>query len=321
MSITVVGSVAFDTIETPFGTIDEALGGAATYFSAAATGYAPVKLVGVVGQDFPQEHIDLLHRLNVDTAGLQVAEGRTFRWSGQYEYDLNVRHTLDTQLNVFAEFHPELPSDYKTSPYLFLANIDPELQYEVLQQCDAELTMMDSMDFWITGKREALDKVIAAVDIVLLNDFEMRQWAETYSLVEGARKMLATGPRAIIVKKGEHGALLVTEDEVFVAPAYPYAEVKDPTGAGDSFAGGFMGFIAQNDGDISASGLRRAVIHGAVVASFTVEDFGMAGLIALTNEAVQERYRRFQELVHYEEICLASDLCPLRNGAGLPDEA
>ena len=320
-AITVVGSVALDTVETPFGQTIESLGGAAVYFSIAANQYAEVKLVGVVGKDFPQEHINLLTKAGVDTEGLQVADGETFRWSGQYEYDLNVRHTLDTQLNVFADFHPKLPDHCKESPFLFLANIDPELQLEVLEQVDAKLTMMDSMDFWIESKRDALTAVIQRVDIVMLNDSEMRQYSGTYSLIEGARKVLDMGPTAIIVKKGEHGAILVTEDEVFSAPAFLFTEVKDPTGAGDSFAGGFMGFLAQHDGAIDGGALRRAVIHGAVVASFTIEEFGVDALHSMSLMDVQERYRTFQQLIHYEEQCLSSDLCPLRTGSGLPDQA
>lgn len=320
MSITVVGSVGLDTVETPFGNVRQALGGAAVYFSVAAGMYCPVKLVGVVGDDFPDEHYDFLRDQGIDVEGLVRKPGSTFAWSGRYEYDLNVRHTLDTQLNVFADFRPQLPEAYCDSPYLFLANIDPELQLDVLRQARPKLTMMDSMNYWIEGKREALDEVIRSVDIVLLNDSEMREYSGHYSLVECARKVLSMGPKAVIVKKGEHGAVLVTEDEVFVAPAYPLAEVRDPTGAGDSFAGGFLGYLA-HAGEASEGAIRRAIIHGSVVASFVVEDFSLDRFRGVTLEQIAGRYREFQGLVRFEEPCISSHSCPLRTEADVHLEA
>ena len=310
MSITIVGSVGLDTVETPFGSRSELLGGAAVYASIAANLFTQTRIVGIVGKDFPEEHLAFLRAAGVDLEGLQVKEGLTFRWSGRYEYDLNVRHTLDTQLNLFSDFHPVLPEGYRGAPYLFLANIDPELQLEVLTQARPRLSMMDTMDYWIEGKRRELDRVISAVDIVLMNDFEMRQYCGHYSLVEGARKVLAMGPQAVIVKKGEHGAILVTAGGVFLAPAYPLGEVRDPTGAGDTFAGGFLGYLAES-GDTDEGALRRAIVHGSVVASFVVEDFSLDRLKGLSKSEIAERYAEFQRLIHYEEACLSLE-CPLR---------
>lgn len=310
MEITVVGSIGLDTIETPFGHIEDVLGGAAIYFSSAACNYVPVNLVGVVGDDFPDEHLTYLKSLNLSLDGLEVKKGLTFRWSGRYEYDLNVRHTLSTDLNVFTDFHPKVPDSYKKTPHVFLANIDPDLQMEVLDQIEKpKLVMMDTMDFWIFGKRDSLEKVMSAVDIVLMNDFELREYSGSYSLVEGARKILAIGPRAVVVKKGEHGAIMVTKDSCFIAPAYPLGEVKDPTGAGDSFAGGFFGYLAST-GDSNEEDIRKAIIHGSIVASFTVEEFSLERLKRLTREEIDSRYREFQNLVHFDHICRGAMECP-----------
>lgn len=300
MRVLVVGSVALDTVETPFGQVKEALGGSAVYFATAASLFTGVNLVGVVGDDFPAEHIDFLKRRGIDLRGLQVERGRTFRWVGRYEYDLNVAHTLETQLNVFADFHPTLPAGYEASAFVLLANIHPALQIEVLRQVhQPRLTVLDTMNYWIENERARLTDAMRQVDIVLMNEGEIRQYAETYSLVRAARIVLALGPKAVIVKKGEYGAVLFSDGHYFVAPAYPLEDVKDPTGAGDSFAGGFIGYLAKS-GDLSPANIRRAVIYGSVVASFCVEDFSVSRLAAVTWDDVAARYREFRSFTVFD---------------------
>jgi len=307
LSILVVGSVALDSIQTPFGRVKEALGGSATYFSLAASIYAPVNLLAVVGTDFPQEHIDFLKERGVDLKGLQIIEGKTFRWSGRYDYDLSTAETLDTQLNVFASFHPRLPEEYRTSKYLFLANIDPHLQLEVLEQVkEPRLVVLDTMNYWINYKKEALTEAMSAVDIVMINELEARQYANTFSLVRATRKILSLGPRAVVVKKGEYGAAMFSADEepgaaFFFVPAYPLEKISDPTGAGDSFAGGFIGYLAQQ-GDCSDECIKRAIVHGSVVASFTVEEFSIDRLRRLTPKEIEGRYQEFKHFTHFEPL-------------------
>jgi sugar/nucleoside kinase (ribokinase family) len=314
LSILVVGSVALDSIQTPFGKVKDTLGGSATYFSAAAQLYDQVNLVAVVGTDFPKEHIDFLKQRGVNLDGLQVVEGKTFRWSGRYSYDMNTAETLDTQLNVFANFHPDLPESYRNSEYVFLANIDPVLQLEVLSQIrKPKLTVLDTMNYWINYRKEVLSQAIAAVDIVLMNEAEARQYANTFSLVRAARKILSQGPKALVVKKGEYGAsLFANGDEprrsFFFAPAYPLEKIQDPTGAGDSFAGGFIGYLAQQE-HIGKEEIKRAIIHGSVVASFTVEDFGVERLRTLTMQDIMARYREFKDFTNFEPTCPWSDQC------------
>lgn len=314
MSILVVGSVALDSIQTPFGKVKDTLGGAATYFSAAARLYDEVNLVAVVGTDFPQEHIQFFKERNINLDGLQIAEGKTFRWSGRYSYDMNTAETLDTQLNVFATFHPELPECYREAGYIFLANIDPVLQLEVLSQVRRpKLTVLDTMNYWINYRKEALSQVIASVDIVLMNEAEARQYANTFSLIRAARKILSLGPKALVVKKGEYGAVMFANGgdptrSYFFAPAYPLEKIQDPTGAGDSFAGGFMGYLAQQD-STARDDIRRAIIHGSVVASFTVEDFGVDRLRTLTKEDIQARYLEFKNFTNFEPTCPWSGEC------------
>ncbi|GIW05368.1 MAG: adenosine kinase [Dehalococcoidia bacterium] len=302
MSILVVGSVALDTVETPFGKETEVLGGSAVYFAAAASLFTDVKLVAVVGTDFPLGELDFLRDRGVDLRGLQVAEGRTFRWSGRYDYDLNVTHTLDTQLNVFADFHPVLPEGYADVSTLFLANIDPTLQYEVRSQVPgARLTMMDTMNFWIQGQRDELTRMIGAVDIVTMNESELRMFAGTSSLIAGARKVRELGPQAVVIKQGEYGAVMFDRHGYFTAPAYPLEEVRDPTGAGDSFAGGFLGYLDQC-GEITPKTLRQAIILGSVVASFTVGEFSLRALRDLTPAKIRERYQEFRDFTLVEAI-------------------
>ncbi len=302
MSMLVVGSVALDSVETPFGRVDEALGGSATYFSIAASLFGPVRLVAVVGNDFPREHIDLLRSRGVDTHGLEIAPGKTFRWAGRYGLDLNVAETLDTQLNVFATFHPKLPPGWDSTEYVLLANIDPDLQLEVLRQMrGARLTILDTMNFWIASKRAELTETMRRVDVVLMNEAEARQYANTYSLRRAARTILDLGPRALIVKRGEYGAVMFTPEGYFTAPAYPLEEVKDPTGAGDCFAGGFLGHLARA-GSTTLGELRRAVIFGSVVASFVVEDFSVRRLVGVTPEEIATRYQEFISFTLFEEL-------------------
>jgi sugar/nucleoside kinase (ribokinase family) len=296
----VVGSVALDSVKTPFGTATEALGGSATYFSYAASFFTTVRVVAVVGEDFPQEHLELLKGRGVDLTGLQVVKGRTFRWSGEYGYDLNEAHTLATHLNVFADFRPTLPEPLRRPSFLFLANIDPELQLQVLHQVTRpRLVALDTMNFWITGKRSALLKVLSEVDAVVINDAEARQLTQEPNLIKAARTILSYGPKIIVVKRGEYGALMVNGGRFFFAPAYPLESVFDPTGAGDTFAGGFMGSLA-GQGDLSETTLRRAIVHGSVMASFTVEDFSLDRLRRLTPSEIEQRCAAFHDLVRFE---------------------
>jgi sugar/nucleoside kinase (ribokinase family) len=296
----VVGSLGLDTVSTPFGSVADVLGGTTSYFSLSASVYTDVQVVAVVGNDFPTEYRKVLEDRRIDLRGLQIMDGKTFRWAGQYKFDMNVAETLDTQLNVFADFHPNLPEDYRETKYVFLANIHPSLQLEVLDQVRApKLVVMDSMNFWISGTKDTLTEVMKRSDIVLLNDGEVRQYTGTANLISGGRSILELGPRAVIIKKGEHGALLISqEDGVFVAPAFPQDVVLDPTGAGDSFAGGFVGYLASRD-DTSPEAIRRAIIHGSAIASFTVEDFSVRRLERLTSEEVLERYAMFRNLTRF----------------------
>jgi sugar/nucleoside kinase (ribokinase family) len=298
----VVGSVALDSVSTPFGKVDEALGGSATYFSYSASFFARVRLVATVGGDFPEEHVRLLQGRGVDVTGLQrSAGGRTFRWAGEYGYDLNEARTLDTQLNVFATFRPQLPEALRRVPYLFLANIDPELQLEVLRQMAdrPRLVALDTMNFWIQSKRDALLRVLREVDVITINDAEARQLAGEPNLIRAARAIAGLGPRVVVVKRGEYGALMLGEDAFFAAPAYPLESVFDPTGAGDTFAGGFMGSLAAADAR-DAANMRRAVVCGSVMASFTVEDFSLNRLLRLTPAEIAERMVAFQDLTRLE---------------------
>lgn len=302
MSILVVGSVAFDSVETPFGKVDEVLGGSGTYFSTSASFFSDISLVAVVGEDFPGEHLEFLKQRNVDLEGVQVVPGKTFRWKGEYGYDLNEAKTLDTQLNVFEHFRPELPESYRDAEFVFLGNIDPELQLEVLSQVrNPKLVACDTMNFWISGKRESLVKTLAKVDILMINESEVRQLAAEANLIKAAQTILAMGPKTIVIKRGEYGALMFSEHTIFSAPAYPLEAVFDPTGAGDTFAGGFMGYLAANQ-NLSDASVRQAIIFGSVMASFTVEDFSLNRLKNLEYREIEERFRRFKLLTEFEGI-------------------
>jgi len=299
--ILVVGSVAYDDVETPFGAVKRVLGGTTLYFSAAASLFAPVRVVSVVGRDFPLDQIRFLEDRGVDFAGLQVTEGETFYWGGRYDYDLNSTETLFTKLGVYESFHPTMPEGYAESPFVFLANIQPDLQREVLQQCrNPRISVMDTMNLWINTQREGVVETMRLVDMVSINESEVRLFAGTSSVVKGARQILDLGPRAVLVKKGEYGCVMITRDDYFVAPAFPVEDVFDPTGAGDSFAGGFMGYLART-GDLTAAGMRRAVIYGSAVASFTVERFSLDRLRDLTREELDRRVGEFRRLVQFEE--------------------
>lgn len=300
MSILVVGSVALDTVETPFGKVDNSLGGSAVYFSVSASYFTPVKLVAVIGEDFPQKHINLLHKHHVDTTGLQKVKGKTFRWKGHYMHDLNQAQTLDTQLNVFANFSPELPEKYKNSDVVFLANIDPVLQRKVLAQVKKpKLVACDTMNFWIESKREELIKTLKLVDILVINEGEARQLAKEANLVKAAKTIFKWGLKALVVKRGEYGALFFTPKHVFSSPAFPLENVVDPTGAGDTFAGGFMGYLAQCSTHNDCN-LHRAMIFGSVMASFNVEDFSLNRLTRLNKKEINKRFEQFKKLTHFD---------------------
>ena len=302
MSILVVGSVAFDSITTPFGKVDDALGGSACYFSTSASFFTDVKLVAVVGEDFPQQHLDFLSSKNIDLTGLQTSEGETFRWKGRYEYDLNEAHTLETHLNVFESFQPKLPDSYRDAEYVFLANIDPELQLEVLQQVkNPKLVACDTMNFWISGKRDELIKTLAKVDILVINEAEVRQLADEPNLIKAAQIVRSYGPKTLVVKRGEYGVLMFGEGSVFSAPAYPLEEVFDPTGAGDTFAGGFIGYLAATR-NLDEANLRKATVYGTVMASFTVEKFSLDRLKEIDHQEISDRYRRIKLLTDFADI-------------------
>lgn len=294
----VVGSVALDSVETPFGKVHEVLGGSATYFSYSASFFTQVRLLANVGEDFPVQHVALLRDRGVDVAGLATTPGRTFRWTGAYGYDLNEARTLDTQLNVLAEFRPSLDDHLRKTPFLFLANIDPDLQLGVLRQMAErpKLVALDTMNFWIQGKREALLRALAEVDVVTINDAEARQLSGEPNLVKAARAISSMGPKTVVVKRGEYGALMVTDGAFFIVPAFPVETVFDPTGAGDTFAGGFMGYLAGQE-QVTPAAMRRAMVNGSVMASFTVEDFSLNRLKRLTRAEIADRARAFHDLV------------------------
>ncbi len=300
MSLLVVGSVAFDSIETPYGRAKEILGGSATFFSVAASWFDRVNLVAVVGEDFGKEHLDVFTRRSIDTAGLERASGRTFRWQGEYAGDMNEARTLDTQLNVFQHFAPKIPEKFLGSEYVFLGNIDPVLQLHVRRQLTgARLVACDSMNFWIKGKAEDLKKTLAAVDALVVNDGEARMLTGERNLKRAADSIRRLGPRMVVIKRGEHGATLFAGNLTFTVPAYPLEVVRDPTGAGDTFAGGFLGHLART-GDLSEGNLRRALVYGSVMASFAVEEFGVDRMLRLGAAEIEERFREIKELTHFD---------------------
>lgn len=299
MGVLVVGTVAFDSVETPHASAERILGGSAAYFAMTASFFAPVQLVGVIGEDFPQEYLDLLSGRGVDLEGLKREKGDTFYWRGRYHEDLNVRDTLELHLNVLSGYVPHLPESYRDSQYVFLGNIDPTMQLKVLEQLtNSRLVACDTMDHWIQGSNAELQKVLRRVEILVINDSEARMLSGLHNIVKAARSILKMGPRVLLIKRGEYGVLQFTDSSVFATPAYPLEEVFDPTGAGDSFAGGFVGYLAHT-GDHSERGLRRAIAYGSVAASFAVEDFGLRRMIPLTLQEIEDRYRRFLALTDF----------------------
>ena len=300
MALLVVGTVAFDSIRTPHGRAENILGGSATYFSLAASWFVPVQIVAVVGEDFGEAQLRLFQDRGVDTAGLERVPGKTFHWSGEYVGDMNEARTLETHLNVFEEFSPKIPGSYLDSEFVFLGNIDPVLQLHVRRQLpNARLAALDSMNYWIKGKPEELKKALAEVDVLLINETEARMLSGISNLKKAAEVIQKMGPRTLVIKRGEHGVMLFSDGGIFSAPAFPLDEVHDPTGAGDSFAGGFMGHLARA-GDLSHGQLRRAVIYGSVMASYAVEEFGLARLLRLTPQEIEARYREFKNLTHFD---------------------
>lgn len=303
MSITVVGTVAFDSIQTPFGKAERCLGGSATYFSVASSFFSEVNLVAVIGEDFTDADAAIFKGRNINLDGLQRVKGeKTFYWSGEYGFDLNVAKTRETQLNVFAGFRPDLNQKQRAADVLFLANAEPKLQMEVLEQCPKRprVVALDTMNFWITSAKESLTEILRKVDVVIINEAEVRQYTEEANLVKGARQILALGPSSLIIKRGEYGVLMITRDAIFAAPAYPLESVFDPTGAGDTFAGGFLGYLASRR-EASDREMRRAIVFGSVLASFTVEKFSLDRLREISLREVQERYQDFRALTHFDD--------------------
>ena len=300
MSILCVGSVALDSVETPFGKADRVLGGSAVYFSAAATVFNPVQLVGVVGDDYPVDELRFLEERGADLSGIEHASGKSFFWAGRYHYDLNTRDTLDTQLGVFAEFEPKIPDSFRDARFVFLGNIDPALQHDVLNQVTApEVVACDTMNFWIEGAREPLLELLGRVRILMVNDEEVRQLAGQANLLKAARWVQDQGPEIVVVKKGEHGAILFTDDWMFHVPGFPLEEVFDPTGAGDSFAGGFMGHLARS-GEVTPATLRQAIVFGSALGSFACERFSVERLQELHTDDVAARVEEFRRLTAFE---------------------
>lgn len=304
MSLTVVGSVAFDALETPFGKRDKILGGAGTHFALSASFFTQINVVGVVGNDFTETEMDVFRRHNINTDDIErVSGGKTFFWRGRYDYDLNTAHTLETQLNVFETFQPKLSESSKNNRLLFLANIVPMIQKDVREQCpNAEFVAMDTMNFWIDSMKDAVLETVKVVDCVIINDAEARQLADEPNIHKAAKKIMEIGDlRALVIKRGEYGAALYTKENYFAIPAFPLESVFDPTGAGDTFAGGFMGYLASQV-EITDDTLRRAMIYGSVMASFNVEEFGTERVDRLTHDEINERFRRFKRITHFEEI-------------------
>ena len=307
MSILAVGSVALDSVETPFGSVDRVIGGSAVFFAAASSLLCPVRLVGVVGDDYPFEKLDFLTERGADLSGVERAEGESFFWAGKYTYDLNSRDTLETRLGVFSDFRPNVPEAFRDSRYVFLGNIDPVLQLELLDQVrEPAAVICDTMNFWIEGSREALVELLGRVDILMVNDAEARQLAEDHNLVRAARWIQERGPRYVVVKKGEHGAILFGPDWMFFVPGYPLEVIFDPTGAGDSFAGGFVGYMASVD-SLDPADLRRAMVYGSVMGSFAVESFSVDRFHSLSEREILHRIVEFREITAFEHKLGASD--------------
>jgi len=300
MSLLVVGSVAFDSLQTPHAGAEEILGGSATYFSVTASYFAPVNVVAVVGDDFGADEISVFTSRSIDIQGLERAKGKTFRWRGQYDGNMNEARTLETQLNVFEHFAPKIPPVYLSSEFVFLGNIDPLLQLHVRQQLPrARLVACDTMNYWILGKPEELKRTLAAVDLLVINETEARMLSGSDNLKRAATEIRALGPNVVVIKRGEYGACLFKDTTIFFAPGYPLEQVYDPTGAGDTFAGGFMGYLARS-ADLSDAGLRRALVYGSVMASFAVEEFGLSRLLRLQRQEIEGRFQEFKSMTHFD---------------------
>lgn len=299
MSVLVVGSIALDSIETPFGKKDEILGGSATYFSIAASFFTKVNLVATVGEDFPPQYINLFKKRGIGTDGLVAAKGETFRWKGKYDFDLNTAHTIHTHLNVFKDFKPAIPDNLKNSEFVFLANIDPVLQSSVLEQIvKPRFVACDSMNYWIENKKTDLEKILDKIDMLLLNDAEARQFTGEANLIKAAQQIISMGPKALVIKKGEHGILYFSKSSHFVAPAYPLGEVFDPTGAGDTFAGGMVGFLSKS-GKTDDATIRKSIIYGSMLASFVVEDFSVNRLLEISAKDIEDRYNHYRSITKF----------------------
>jgi len=315
VSTLVVGSIALDTVETPFGRVENALGGTAVFFSLAAGLFSDVQLVGVVGEDFPASGEAVLAQRGVDLAGLQRVPGKTFRWVGEYDYDMNVAHTLDTRLNVFESFHPALPDHYRDAHLVFLGNIDPSLQLDVLEQIRSpRFTALDTMNFWIERKRDELTEVIKHVDAVLFNESEIRQYTDRFNVWEAAQEVHRLGPRCVVVKRGEYGSVMFHKDTYFSVPAFPTWDVRDTTGAGDSFAGGFMGYL-DTCSDFTDEEFRAAMVNGTLVASYTVEDFSIDGLMRADIRGMRQRHESLAEATRIGEPVLFNNERLIGKGA------
>jgi sugar/nucleoside kinase (ribokinase family) len=300
MSILCVGSVALDSVETPFGKAERVIGGSGVYFTAAASLFTPVRVVGVVGEDYPLAELDFLRQRGADLSGIEKREGESFFWAGRYHFDLNSRDTLETKLGVFADFEPKIPEAFRGERFVFLGNIDPALQHDVLDQVEApEVVACDTMNYWIEGSRDSLLELLGRVRILLVNDAEVRQLAGEPNLLKAARWVQERGPEIVVVKKGEHGAILFADDWLFFVPGFPLEEVFDPTGAGDSFAGGFMGYLARS-GSMDPGDLRRAMVYGSVMGSYAVEKFSVERLIDLPFEDIEQRVVQFRDITAFE---------------------
>lgn len=301
MSVLAVGSVAFDSVVTPFGEREEILGGSCTHFAIAASFFTTVNLVAVVGKDFTPEHESVFHKRRINIDGLERRDGQTFRWKGKYGYDLNTRETIYTHLNVFAEFEPKIPEQMREIPFLFLGNISPKLQLDVFKNTTARFTALDTMNYWIESALSDLKEVLKVVDLLIINDEEARELSRESNLIKAAKKILAMGPKRVVIKRGEYGAAMFAHDSYFAMPAFPTEDVFDPTGAGDSFAGGFIGYLAATN-STDEDAMRRAMIYGSVMASFNVEEFGCDRILRLSYREINERFRHFKRIMHFEEI-------------------
>lgn len=299
--ILVVGSVAYDSIGTPAGRVESTLGGSANYFATAASHFARVNVVGVVGEDYRDEDLNILRERNVNLDGLKQVPGKTFRWAGKYEGQMNEAITLDTQLNVFADFSPQLPPAYKKTPYVFLANIDPELQIKVLEQIEKpRLVGADTMNYWIDSNLDGLKRLLKRIDFLLINEGEARRLTGEWNTVAAVKKVISMGPKAVVIKRGEYGFVMFMEDRYFILPAFPVEKVVDPTGAGDTFAGGVYGYLAKTGEPLNFTNLRRACVHGCLMASFTVQDFGLDALRKVTWDDIEGRHRQYLETISYQ---------------------